>query len=146
MSMPALFSSCNLFAMAGWALLVLAPRWRWTERLVLSGAWSLALSAVYLALVAAYMPGAAGGFGSLAEVKALFAHDGLLLAGWVHYLAFDLLVGALVVRRAREEGLPHLAVVPILVFTFLLGPVGLLLFAAALSVRARRAAPVLARG
>jgi hypothetical protein len=73
-------------------------------------------------------------------VKALFASDALLLAGWIHYLAFDLFIGAWEVRTARAEGIPHLLVLPCLVLTFLLGPVGLLLFLALRLARAPRLA------
>ena len=65
----------------------------------------------------------------------LFANPWLLLAGWIHYLAFDLFVGSWEVRDARERGIPHLLVVPCLVMTFLFGPAGWLLYAL---VRARR--------
>ena len=57
------------------------------------------------------------------------------LAGWVHYLAFDLLVGAWEARTARREALPHPVLLPCLALTFLFGPLGLLLF---LSVRIAR--------
>lgn len=136
--MDQLFSICSGLAVVGWALLIFLPRWRWTERLVLSGWWSLALSAVYLFLIVRFMPGAAGGFGSIAEVRAFFGLDALLVAGWVHYLAFDLLIGAFEVRQAKEHGIPHLLVIPALVFTFLLGPIGLLLFFIIKSVRQRK--------
>lgn len=142
--MEQLFSVCSTFALLGWVLLIVAPRWRWTRILVLSGAWSLLLSAVYCALVVRFMPGAAGGFGSIQEVRALFSNDGLLLAGWVHYLAFDLLVGAFEVRQAAESRIPHLLLVPILILTFLLGPVGLLLFFVVKSARQRRLSEVVA--
>jgi hypothetical protein len=62
------------------------------------------------------------------EVRALFAVDHALTAGWIHYLAFDLFVGTWIARRAGELGLPHLAVVPLLALTFLFGPAGLLAF------------------
>jgi hypothetical protein len=141
--MNLLFSISSGFAFAGWLLLLFLPRWRWTERLVLSGFWSLVLSALYLFLVVRFMPGAQGGFGSIAEVRALFGADALLLAGWVHYLAFDLLVGALEVRQAKESAIPHLLIVPALLLTFFLGPVGLLLFFLIKSVRQRRIAKVI---
>ena len=109
----------------GWAFL---PRWRWTARLVLSGVWSALLSILYLVLAILYMPGAEGGFGSLAEVRTLFQSDALLLAGWVHYLAFDLFIGAWEVRDAWRLNIPHVLVVPCLILTFLLGPAGLLAY------------------
>lgn len=138
-----LFSSANLIAMLGWILLIVAPRWRWTDRLVLSGFWSLALALLYLVLIARYMPGSPGGFGSIRDVRTLFSHDALLLAGWVHYLAFDLLVGALEIREARTAGIHHAIMVPILILTFFLGPIGLLAFFLVRSVRERRIARVI---
>lgn len=51
-------------------------------------------------------------------------------AGWTHYLAFDLFIGGWEVRDARQRGIPHLLVVPVLVLTFLVGPAGLLLYLA----------------
>ena len=65
----------------------------------------------------------------------------LLLAGWLHYLAFDLLIGTWEVRDARERGIPHVVVVPCLVLTFMLGPAGWLLYLALrFAVAARRTA------
>ncbi|MGI4875408.1 MAG: ABA4-like family protein [Janthinobacterium lividum] len=126
-----LFSLANPAAMLGWALLVLAPRWRGTQRLVLNGAWSLILAGAYAALIATHYlggHGSEGGFGSLAQVAALFHDPWALLAGWVHYLCFDLFTGAWEVRDAQRRGLPHWAMVPALVLTFLFGPVGLLVY------------------
>jgi ABA DEFICIENT 4-like len=97
------------------------------------------LSLAYAGLVAAYFAGAEGGFSSIAAVRALFASDALLVAGWLHYLAFDLFVGAWQVRTARAEGIPHLLVVPCLVLTFLFGPVGFLAFLGLRAACARRA-------
>jgi hypothetical protein len=53
----------------------------------------------------------------------------LLAAGWLHYLAFDLFVGAWIAERAGALGIPHLLVLPLLLLTFLFGPAGLLAFA-----------------
>ncbi len=142
MTLEQMFSLCSAFAAIGWLLLIFLPRWRVTGRLVISGFWSLALSLVYLVLVARWMPGADGGFGSLAEVRALFGVEALLLAGWVHYLAFDLFVGAIEMKQAKEAGIPHLLMVPILLLTFLLGPVGLVVFFVVKSARLRKVAEV----
>ena len=58
-------------------------------------------------------------------MQALFTHPGLALAGWVHYLAFDLFVGAWIVAQARAQGLSHALILPILPLTLLFGPLGL---------------------
>ena len=135
----ALFALANSAALAGWLLLAVAPGWRWTEHLVRSGAWSLALSVAYLAcIVIGLTNGAEGGFGSLREVRTFFGNDTMLLAGWIHYLAFDLYVGAVTTRIARREGISHASMLPVLFLTFMFGPVGLLAFWVARSVRARR--------
>jgi hypothetical protein len=63
-------------------------------------------------------------------VQRLLAQPALLAAGWLHYLAFDLVVGSWIAERAAGLGLPHLLVLPLLALTFLFGPAGLLAFAA----------------
>jgi len=125
--MDTLFSACGTAAFLGWLLLILVPRWRWTQ--VLSGTViPLSIALVYLALIVRYMPGADGGFASLSDVAKLFARPGLLLAGWVHYLAFDLFIGSWEVRDATRRGVPHVLVIPCLIMTFMLGPMGLLTY------------------
>jgi len=79
-----------------------------------------------------------GGFGSLAQVKALFTQDRAVLAGWVHYLAFDLFVGCWEVMDAQQRGVRYLLVVPCLLLTFMFGPVGLLLYLTLRLVGTRR--------
>ncbi len=88
----------------------------------------LVLSGGYAAIVLSHWSSGQGGFDSLASVEQLFKSRWLLLAGWVHYLAFDLLVGAWQLRTARREGIPHLHLLPCLLATFLFGPAGYLLF------------------
>jgi hypothetical protein len=122
------FSPAGTLAMAGWLALVVFPKSPLvTDRLVGLGV-PTALGVLYAGLILAFWAGSPGGYGSLDEVAALFSVRGLLLAGWVHYLAFDLFVGAWQVRTARAEKIPHLLVVPCLLMTFLFGPVGLLMF------------------
>lgn len=123
MTWDALFSACSTLAMVGWAALILAPR-----RFVGLPRWGIpvALAAVYAALVMAYFADAGGGFGSIAAVRTLFASDPVLVAGWVHYLAFDLIVGALIADRMDRAGVPRVVQAAPLVATFLLGPAGML--------------------
>ena len=106
MSAEQLFSLCNPVAMAGWLLLIVAPRRPWAA-LVAGRVIPLVLSVGYLAALAPNWAGAEGGFGSLPEVAALFASPWLLLAGWIHYLAFDLFIGAWEVHDGAERNVPH---------------------------------------
>jgi hypothetical protein len=140
MSVESLFSAANSIALAGWMLLVLFPRRRWAHWEVAGLLIPAALALLYLALLAMHAPGAEGGFSTLAGVRALFARDGLLLAGWVHYLAFDLFIGAWMCRRATAEGLAWWQLYPALPLTFLAGPAGLLAFLALRAVPRRAVA------
>ncbi|HEX8267664.1 MAG TPA: ABA4-like family protein [Pyrinomonadaceae bacterium] len=130
MTAETIFSTANLTAMVGWFLLVFAPRWTWTRRIVLSGAIPLLLSAAYLILIVLFFGRAEGGFGSLADVMKLFTNPWATLAGWIHYLAFDLFVGSWEVKDAEQRGISHWLIVPCLILTFLLGPIGFLLYRA----------------
>src|SRR5215831_3015326 len=76
-----------------------------------------------------------GGFSTLAGVGTLFSNPWLLLAGWMHYLAFDLLVGSWELEDAAERGIPHWIVVPCLLLTFMFGPAGWLLYRIVRSIR-----------
>ena len=137
MNLEAAFQIANTVALAGWLMLALAPLApRWADRIA-GLAIPMALSVGYTGLVLAFWWEAPGGYGSLADVMALFTLPQIALAGWVHYLAFDLFIGGWEVRVARREGMPHLLVLPCLVLTFLFGPVGLLLFLAIRLVRGR---------
>nr|WP_235727181.1 ABA4-like family protein [Hymenobacter siberiensis] len=90
-----------------------------------------ATAAAYAVLIAAHYAGphgGEGGFQSLDAVAALFRDPWALLAGWVHYLCFDMWTGAWEVRDAQRRGMPHGLLIPCLLLTFLFGPVGLLLY------------------
>jgi hypothetical protein len=126
------FSLGGLLAMAGW-LALLASLFLPAIR---PAAWTAAAAAIPAVLAVAYILliaegfGAAegGGFGSIEEVRALFANDSALAAGWLHYLAFDLFVGCWIVREGLPAKVPPVLLVPCLALTFLFGPAGLLLF------------------
>ena len=78
-------------------------------------------------------------FVSLAGVITLFSVPELVLVGWIHYLAFDLFVGAWEVKDAQKEGIHHLVLIPSLLATLMAGPVRLVLFwVVKLSYRAAR--------
>ena len=123
-----IFSIANLIAMISWIILAVAPRWILTRKIILSGAIPLLLSAAYLVLIIVFFGKSEGGFGSLADVMKLFTNEWTMLAGWIHYLAFDLLVGAWEVKDSQKRGISHWFVVPCLFLTFMLGPIGFLLY------------------
>lgn len=124
------FSVVNLIATAAWLALVIFPGRRWVTGIVTSTVVPLLFAIVYVGIVVTTFGRTPGGFSTLEGVATLFSNPWALLAGWIHYLAFDLLIGTWEVRDAREQGLSHLLLVPCLVLTFLLGPAGWLLYRA----------------
>ena len=118
------FSIANLLALLGWVLLAVFPRRRWPAEVVSGWVIPALFAGLYVVILAMTWGRSPGGFSSLSDVALLFQSPWLLLAGWVHYLAFDLLVGSWMVRDARRRGIAHWLVVPLLVLTFLFGPVG----------------------
>jgi hypothetical protein len=126
-----LFSLSSGIALLAWLALAASPhsaRRTPRVRLIAGQAVPLVFATLYVALFATAGMGD-GGYDSLASVQRLFQVPGLLLAGWLHYLAFDLFVGAWIADRAGALGMPQLAVLPLLGLTFLFGPAGLLAFA-----------------
>ena len=123
-----IFSLCGAIAMVGWAGLVFAPRWTITRDWAAPVVAPLLIAVFYVWLMATNPAPEGGGFGSLQEVATLFTVEKLLLAGWIHYLAFDLFVGAWEVKDAQEQGVHHLLVIPCLFATLMFGPGGLLLY------------------
>lgn len=128
MNAETIFSVANTTALFSWILIAAAPKWKFTRIVVVSGAIPLMLSGAYLVLIVMFFGSAEGGFGSLAGVMKLFTNEWAVLAGWIHYLAFDLFVGIWAVRDAEEQGISHWLLIPCLFFTFMLGPIGLLMY------------------
>ena len=139
MTPDTLFPYASTAAMIGWLALTASPLGPRAAQIVAALIVPLVLSVGYAALLLAFWAGAPGGFGSLANVMLLFTDPGVALAGWVHYLAFNLFVGAWITRTARAEGIAHLFILPCLALTLLFGPAGYLTFAALRAVRTLRA-------
>ena len=126
MQPESVFSVCNMWALIGWVVLGVGFRKVWGVR---AARWmAMGLAASYVVILGLHFGEAEGGFGTLAEVMKLFTDRWVALGGWVHYLVFDLFVGAWIVDTGQREGLPWWRVLPALPLTFLFGPAGLLLF------------------
>ncbi|MCW5676237.1 MAG: DUF4281 domain-containing protein [Xanthobacteraceae bacterium] len=130
MSPIAIFGPANWFAMLGWLVLIagIILNRAWLRDKLAGLYWPLALSAGYCVAIYLGFGQSGGGFDSLPAVRQLFSNDWALLAGWVHYLAFDLFVGAWIARDASRSGVSRWFMIPVLPLTFLFGPAGLLLF------------------
>src|SRR5262245_24678145 len=136
MELETLFSVAGSIATVGWLTLAVLPRQPFTQ-IIAAVIAPLLLAALYLYLIAMNMSGAPRGFGSLADVATLFQKRELLLAGWIHYLCFDLFIGSWEIRDSQRHGIPHLVMIPCLLMTFMLGPIGLLFYFAIRTAKLR---------
>ncbi|HAA78417.1 TPA: DUF4281 domain-containing protein [Candidatus Latescibacteria bacterium] len=128
MTPESLFQIANGAAMLCWIVLLVLHRQPVVTRVILPvGAVGL-LSLLYGYLIVSGLDGWEGGFDSLSNVSLLFQNQTLLLAGWVHYLAFDLFVGCWEVRDARRQDISIILILPALVLTFMFGPIGLIAY------------------
>lgn len=128
MSYSEIFQYCSLLAMLNWLLLIVAPRWKWTGRIVVGVSITL-LAVLYVSFVfQALKLEDMSNFSSLEGVMSLFTNEQAVLVGWIHYLAFDLMTGYYITRDAIKREISHLLVIPCLLLTFMLGPTGLLIY------------------
>ncbi len=143
MSWDAIFGAANLVAMIAWAALVFLPRWPALLSALLFlivGGLCLTYSVGLIGMIAGLLDPVGGdpsGFGSIEEVRGIFASDGGVTVGWIHYLAFDLFVGIWIARDADGKGFSRILQAPILFFTLMAGPLGLLIWLIVREGRAR---------
>ena len=138
-----IFTLVSWTATAGWLILILLPRWRNTQLIAgvaipvfLSLSYSILLGMGFLGMgkaepiEATYLnvDDVTPGFTELAGVMALFIDDRSFLVAWIHFLAFDLIIGAWEVRDSKKHGIHHLIVVPCLFLTYIFGPAGLFFY------------------
>jgi len=138
MSPSEVFSIVNLLAMPMWILMIIVPNWKVTRFLVDYKIIPILLSIIYaFYIVSSILGGSAMDFGSLESVMQLFTVENAVLAGWVHYLAFDLLVGMWMLDENRTLKIHPILMAPCLLGAFMLGPVGFLLFMGLRAVKAK---------
>ncbi len=137
MSLDSMFALANAIGLVGWLALLFAPVRRGTLVTVARIAGAALCIFYVVAFATTGSPQLPIDY-SLAGIAAFFGVPGYVLAGWIHYLAFDLWIGSWEVEEAGRTAMPHWLVLPCLLFTYLLGPVGLLLFLVARATTATR--------
>lgn len=125
------FKIFNTSVLIPWLMMVVLPGWKGTQFLLKYPIFPLILAVGYTTFISIDIFGGGGNgmdFSSLDSIKQLFTRDVVVLAGWIHYLAFDLFVGMWELKDAQKHKIHHLLVVPCLILTLMLGPVGFLLY------------------
>ncbi len=138
MSPDAIFTFGNSFVLIGWLLLIVVPKWKHTQTIVIMCVVSV-LAVCYTFLILKDIQNFnADSFSTLANVKALFESDGAVAAGWLHYLTFDLFIGAYIVKKSIGLGLSRWVYTLILPFSFIFAPIGLLIFLIVKTVKTKK--------
>ena len=127
MNASTVFQIVNTAVLPAWIFLAVVPRWRYRNTIIYSFCFLLAFIYSYY-IFSDFESLDFDSFGSLEGVMSLFTQEEAVLAGWVHYLVFDLLIGNWVVNQSIKHDIKHILVVPCLILCFMLGPVGFLLF------------------
>jgi hypothetical protein len=139
MSPDSVFQTCSTIAIVGWiVLLIISPFWSSFDRFLIGIIITLFAIVYALLIFQVFTPGDFEKFGSLNGVMELFTNKTAVTAGWVHYLAFDLLTGIWIKKNALKYNIHHLILVPCLLLTFMLGPIGLLLYLLVRSIKAKQ--------
>lgn len=130
------FLGAHAVAFVGWAALFALP-WIGRRRAVLAARWAaVPLCLLYLLLLLTHLKAIPTDAGyTLAAVARAFDKPVLLLAGWIHYLVLDLFVGSWEAEHSERTGLSHVVLLPCLVATMMIGPLGLLLYLGVAALR-----------
>ena len=136
------FGIANGLALVMWLALTLLPRWPALLSAILYlgvGLLCAAYALLLIGVLSGLFPAGEGGmdFGSIEGVRAIFASDAGVTIGWIHYLAFDLFVGLWIARDADAKGFSRFVQAPVLLATFLAGPLGLVVWLLLREKRAR---------
>lgn len=129
MTPATIFSNLSLIVVPMWLLLVFAPNWKYTRLLINLKLVPMLLAFIYaIFIVKALWTNGMMDFGNLATVMELFKDEGNVLAGWIHYLAFDLFLGIWMVEKNVKLKIHQALMAPILIATLMFGPIGFLCF------------------
>ncbi|MFL0357164.1 ABA4-like family protein [Erythrobacter sp. GH1-10] len=136
------FNAVNLLALVAWIALIALPRWPALLSGILYlgvGLLCLIYSGGLIAVLSGLVPAGEGGadFTTIEGVRSIFSSDAGVAIGWTHYLAFDLFVGLWIARDADAKFFSRWLQAPILLVTFMAGPLGLFIWLLVREPRAR---------
>jgi hypothetical protein len=126
----ALFQIGNILVLPFWLLMIVLPHWRWTKRII-GSPWIAAPTALIYAILV--LPSAATLLPALTQptlagIATLLGTPEAAAIAWAHFLTFDLLTGRWAYLDSRARKISAWIMAPVLLLTFLLGPLGFLLY------------------
>ncbi len=122
------FQILNLLALIFWIILIGFYGSKIYRLIISSGIAFILFGLVYFILLVTNFSFDFSSFSSLEGMSSMYGNPWLILLGWVHYLAFDLLAGVWIMNDSRKGGIPKAWVIAPLIFTFMTGPFGFLIY------------------
>jgi len=129
MTPDTLFQLSNSIALLGWCVLIIAsPFWFAYDKLLIGIIITLFALAYFWLFVQNFKFSDLEKFSTLDGVMELFTGKIAVTIAWLHFLAFDLMAGIWIKRNAVLHGIKHRILLPCFFLTFMLGPIGILLY------------------
>ena len=123
------FSIAGMITIPMWILMMFLPKWKVTNYLVSFKVIPLILSFIYVVYIFQTIKiNGMPDFGNFDSVMKLFTEEKAILAGWIHYLTFDLIIGMWILNASKKLNIHQLIMAPCLLATFMFGPIGFILF------------------
>lgn len=128
--MNELFQLSNLLVIPWWLMMIIAPKWSFTRRIVNSSLIFLPITVLYSVLV---LPSLLTLLPDLANPQLTVISDMLgtptgATVAWIHFLAFDLFVGRWIYQDSTNLHIHPVLQRVCLVCTFMAGPFGWLCY------------------
>jgi hypothetical protein len=129
MTPDSIFQLSNTIALLGWLILVIAsPFWVSFDKLLIGIVVTLFAITYFWLLAQNFKFSDMEKFSTLDGVMELFTSKIAVTTAWLHFLAFDLMAGIWIKKNAVQHGIKHWILLPCFFFTFMIGPVGVLLY------------------
>jgi hypothetical protein len=124
------FNFFNTGILIFWGLLLFFPNKQITQKIIAYPWVPLVIALGYVYFLSLQPEFFSADFSSLESLTQMFqnANPQGVAAGWLHYLAFDFWMGCWMLKNSQEKGVKHGWIILPLLATFMLGPVGVLLY------------------
>lgn len=128
--MDTIFILSNLLVLPFWLLMIVLPRWPWTQRIIASPWLVVPPALLYTLLLLSQLGDATQALltPTLAAIANLLGQPAGAAVAWLHMLTFDLFAGRWAYLDGRERAISPWLMAPLLFLILMAGPAGLLLY------------------
>ena len=125
-----IFNIFNSGILLFWMLILFFPKQSITQKVIAYPWVPLVIAFGYIYFMGMTSGTFSADFTSLNGLTKMFqnANPQGVAVGWLHYLAFDFWVGCWMLKNSQEKGVKHLWMLVPMLFTFMLGPVGIIIY------------------